>query len=143
MTIEDQPAPKGPQPEQTPPWVQPRIKSAPKVRQIYWCDFWEDARLPEMWKTRPVVVVSYKNTLHGPCLVVPLSTKPQRDLQWAWQLSFSLDHRPTTWVVCNHLYTVAPSRLSTLPGRIPRLSPEEFDQILQKIMAWLPARSKT
>ena len=60
-----------------PPWVQPRIKAAPKIRQIYWCDYWKDARLPEMWKTRPVIVVSYKNTLHGPCLVVPVSTEPQ------------------------------------------------------------------
>ena len=60
-----------------PPWVPPRIKAAPKIRQIYWCDYWKDARLPEMWKTRPVIVVSYKNTLTGPCLVVPVSTEPQ------------------------------------------------------------------
>jgi len=53
---------KGPEPELTPPRVQPRIKAAPKHGQIYWCDFWLDAQLPEMWKTRPVVVVSYKNT---------------------------------------------------------------------------------
>ena len=59
-----------------PPWVAPRIKAAPKIRQIYWCDYWQDARLPEMWKTRPVIVVSYKNTLTGPCLVVPVSTDP-------------------------------------------------------------------
>jgi hypothetical protein len=55
-----------PDPPDKPPRVQPRILAAPKIRQIYWCDFWLDAHLPEMWKTRPVVVVSYKNTLHGP-----------------------------------------------------------------------------
>jgi mRNA interferase MazF len=120
-----------------PPSVQPRIRTAPKVRQIYWCDFPRDAQLPEMWKTRPVVVVSYKNSLHGPCLVAPISTKPQYDMEWAWELSISLDGRKT-WVVCNHLYTIAPSRLSTFPGKIPRLSPEEFSQILQKIKKWLP-----
>jgi hypothetical protein len=27
-----------------------------------------------MWKTRPVIVVSYKNTLHGPSLVALIST---------------------------------------------------------------------
>jgi len=43
-----------------PPWVVPRIKAAPKIRQIYWCEYWQDARLPEMWKTRPVIVISYK-----------------------------------------------------------------------------------
>jgi mRNA interferase MazF len=55
-----------------PPWVPPRIKAAPKIRQVYWCDLWRDARLPEMWKTRPVIVVSYKNTLTGACLVLPV-----------------------------------------------------------------------
>ncbi len=39
---------------------QPRIIAAPKIRQLYWCDFWCDAQLPEMWKTRPVIVVSYR-----------------------------------------------------------------------------------
>lgn len=137
MTNEIKPVPKGPQTEQLPPAVQPRIKAPPKIRQVYWCDFPRDAQLPEMWKTRPILVISYRNALHGPCLVVPLSTKPQRDKEWAWELSFSLNGKKT-WVVCNHLYTIAPSRLSTFPGKIPRVSPQEFDQILQKIRVWLP-----
>jgi len=59
--------PGQPPPHNKPLWVPPRIKAAPKIRQIYWCDYWKDARLPEMWKTRPIIVVSYKNTLTGPC----------------------------------------------------------------------------
>jgi mRNA interferase MazF len=93
--------------------------------------------MPEMWKTRPVIVVSYKNTLSGPCLVVPLSTEPQGNSPWAWELSISVDGRKN-WVVCNHLYTVAPSRFSQIKGQIPRVSNKEFNEILKRITSWLP-----
>ncbi|HEY1631950.1 MAG TPA: hypothetical protein VGF56_11585 [Rhizomicrobium sp.] len=63
--------------------IPPRIKAAPKIRQVYWRDFWQDAMLPEMWKRRPVIVISYKNALFGPCLVIPLSTDPQVGNPWA------------------------------------------------------------
>lgn len=123
----------------SPQWVEPRIRAAPRIRQLYWCTFWEDAWLPEMWKERPVVVISYKNAIKGPCLVLPTSTDPQEGLsaQWAHKLSFRPDGQRDSWVVCNHLYTVSPSRLA--PGRsIPRLSVDEFDQILAKVAQWLP-----
>lgn len=122
-----------------PPRVEPRIKAAPSIRQIYWCDFWPDAHLPEMWKCRPVVVISYKNRLHGPCLVLACSTDPQKGdaAQWAHKLSVSLDGRDT-WAVCNHLYTVAPSRLSVDRGGIQRLPEAEFNEILAKALSWLP-----
>ena len=87
------PAPKAPQPEEQPPRVRPRIIAAPKIRQLHWCDFWRDAHLPEFWKTRPVVVVSYKNLLHGPCLVVPCSTESQDRNPWAYMLTTSIDGR--------------------------------------------------
>jgi mRNA interferase MazF len=129
--------PKGPQPEEKPPRVQPRIIGAPKLRQIYWCDFPKDAQLPEMWKTRPVVVMSYKNALHGPCLILPTTTAPQGNSQWAWELSVSLDGR-RNWVVCNHPYTVAPSRFSQVRGKIPMVPETEFNEILSKLKQWLP-----
>ena len=132
-----EPPPKGPEPEQRPRRVQPRIVAAPKHGQIYWCDFWLDAQLPEMWKTRPVVVLSYKNTLHGPCLVLPVTTEPQGNSPWAWELSVSIDGR-RNWVVCNHLYTVAPSRLSQVRGGIVRTPNAEFNEILKRVNAWLP-----
>jgi mRNA interferase MazF len=128
---------KGPEPEQEPRRVQPRIIAAPKHEQIYWCDFPLDAQLPEMWKTRPVVVLSYKNTLHGPCLVVPTSTKPQGSSPWAWELSMSIDGQ-RSWVVCNHLYTVAPSRLSQVKGQTIRVPNADFNEILKRVTAWLP-----
>jgi len=134
----ENPPQKGPVPEIKPPRVAARIKAAPKIRQAYWCDFPRDAQLPEMWKTRPVLVLSYKNTLFGPCLVAPFSTDPQIGNPWALPASISFDGRKT-WVVCNHLYTVAPSRLSTFPGgKIPRFGEEEFTRILALVLQWMP-----
>ena len=123
--------------EVKPPWVKPRIIAAPKIRQIYWCDFWEDARLPEMWKTRPIVVVSYKNTLNGPCLVLPLSTEPQGDSPWALKLKSRVVDE-NSWVICNHPSTVSPSRFSQFKGKIPVLPQEEFNQAIEIFMKWLP-----
>ena len=118
-----------------PPWVKPQIVASPKIRQIYWCEFWKDARLPEMWKMRPVVVISYKNTLHGPCLVVPFSTEPQDDNIWA--VKSSIDG-VECWAVCNHLSTVSPSRFSQFKGQIPLLPEAKFNQVIEKIGKWLP-----
>ena len=122
---------------QKPPRIQPRIKAAPKIRQIYWCDYWQDARLPEMWKTRPVVVISYKNSLYGPCLVVPISTDPQDENPWAYRISISLDGR-ASWAIANHPATVSPSRFSQIKGKIPLLPETDFNQVLERLMRWLP-----
>jgi mRNA interferase MazF len=125
-------------PPDRPPWVKPRITAAPKIRQLYWCDFWADAHLPEMWKTRPVVVVSYKNTLHGPCLVVPTSTEPHDDVDpWAYKLSGHIDGVPS-WALCNMLSTVAPSRFSQFKGKIPLLPEADFNEVLARVIKWLP-----
>jgi mRNA interferase MazF len=93
MLDEFKPGSRHPGAEEKPPRVAPRIVAAPKLRQIYWCDFWQDARLPEMWKRRPVIVASYKNTLHGPCLVIPMTTQPQGNSPWAFQLLSTIDGR--------------------------------------------------
>ncbi len=52
--------------ELAPPSVQPRIYAAPKHGQIYWCDFWLDAMLPDMRKTRYLVVLRLTNILKFP-----------------------------------------------------------------------------
>jgi mRNA interferase MazF len=129
--------------EQRPPRIQPRIIAAPKVRQIYWCEYWQDARLPEMWKTRPVIVVSYKNSLSGPCLVVPTSTAPQDENPWAFRLSIEIEgNGVASWAVCNHPVTISPSRLSQFHGKIPLLPKVDFNQILERLMKWLPVPFK-
>ena len=124
-------------PDARPPKVPPRITAAPAIRQIYWCDLWNEAQLPEFHKTRPVVIISYRNTLHGHCTVLPVTTTEQPENPWAMPLSLS----PTAqqgWVVCNHLMTVATSRLSPTGRTVLRLPEAEFERILTKLYAWLP-----
>jgi mRNA interferase MazF len=123
-------------PVSAPPRVKPRLKSAPKIRQVYWCDFWRDAHLPEMWKVRPVVVVSYRNTLYGPCLVVPFSTDPANATN-AWACPITLPDGKS-WAICNQPSTVAVSRLSQYHGKILKLPEEVFNPILGKLLDWLP-----
>ena len=90
-----------------------------------------------MWKTRPVIVVSYKNTLFGPYLIVPTSTEPQDGNPWAHRLAVTFDG-VQSWAVCNHPATVAPSRFSQFKGRIPMVPEADFNAILALLLKWLP-----
>lgn len=123
-----------------PPQIKPIIVAAPKIRGIYWCDFWKDAMLPEMWKKRPVLVISYKNHLYGPCTVLAISTDPQEghSEQWAYKLPNEVQKGRESWVVCNHVYTVSPSRLEQVRGKVLRVPEEPFHEILDKMFTWLP-----
>lgn len=125
-----------------PPRVKPRLVGAPKIRGLYYCDFWKDAQLPEFWKTRPVVVVSYRNTLIGPCTVIPTTTVPQEgeSAKWAHKFSVKFDG-PQSWAVCSHPTTVAVSRLSQFKGGIVRVPETDFDAILALLLKWLPVPS--
>jgi mRNA interferase MazF len=90
---------------QAPPKIAPRLKAAPKIRQFYWCDFPQDAQLPEFWKRRPIVVVSFKNTLHGAVTVIPCSTQAQSGNAYAFPLQTTIDGR-AAWAVCDKPTTV-------------------------------------
>lgn len=93
-----------------------------------------------MWKKRPVLVVSTKNTLRGVCSVLAISTDAQEEgwsAQWAHKLTKQVQKNRDSWVVCNHIYTVATSRLEQV-RRNPRLNEEEFNLILAKLFKWLP-----
>jgi len=125
--------------ETRPPKKEPSIKSAPKIRQIYWCEFWKDTIHPEMWKRRPVIIISYKHILHGHCTVIPVSSKPQDHNEWAYKLSIDLEENGVkSWAICNQPYTVSNSRLMKFKNEIPLLPKEDFNQILDKMMKWLP-----
>jgi mRNA interferase MazF len=123
----------------TPPRVRPRLKSAPKIRQLYWCDFPQDAHLPEFWKRRPVIVTSYRNTLHGAVSVIPCSTQPQTNNKWAVTLQTTIDSEEISWAICDKLTTVAVSRLSAHRDGIKRVSEDEFNAILTCLFEWLPS----
>jgi mRNA interferase MazF len=124
--------------DEKPPRVQPRITAAPKIRQVYWCDFWKDAQLPEIWKTRPALVVSYKHTLFGLCMVIPLSTTPHPETDtWAVKMAHQING-VQSWALCNMPSTVATSRLSQWGGEIPFMPKDDFNKVLERLTKWLP-----
>ena len=123
---------------QKPPKRTPRLRSAPKIRQMYWCDFPRDAQLPEFWKSRPVIVLSYRNTLHGTVTVAPCSTDPQIGNKWAVELETEFSSKKG-WAICDKPCTVAVSRLSVDRVGIVRITEEEFDQVIATVLEWLPA----
>jgi mRNA interferase MazF len=123
-----------------PPRVPARLRASPKIRQVYWCDFPMDAQLPEFWKTRSVIIISYKNTLSGAVTIIPCSSQPQEANPWAHRLNTTIDDRPS-WAICDKPSTVAVSRLSVDAKGIRRLSEAEFNDILGILFRWLPRLS--
>ena len=123
--------------EERPPRIPPHIKAAPKVRQMFWCDLPKDAQLPELWKRRPVVIVSFRNTLSGAVTAIPCSTSEQSGNPWALQLATMIDGA-VSWAICDKPMTVAVSRLFPVRSGIPRLPEAEFNQILALLLHWLP-----
>jgi mRNA interferase MazF len=119
-----------------PPRKDPRIKAAPKIRQLYWCDFPKDAQLPEFWKTRAVLIMSFRNSLHGAVTVLPCSGQDQGDNKWAYKLPVTIDGAPS-WAICDKPTSIAVSRLSTHRTGIVRLSEAEFNPVLDMMLTWL------
>jgi mRNA interferase MazF len=123
--------------EVKPPRIKPILNRAPKIREIYWCDFWEDARLPEMWKRRPVVIISYKNELEGAVTLLPCSTSTQDRRPFSYQLEKPFDANISS-VLCNYPITLAVSRLVPFANVIPRIDEKDFEAILTLMHKWLP-----
>lgn len=119
-----------------PPKRPPCLKSAPKIRQIYWCDFPQDAQNPEFWKRRPVIVISKTSNLHGSATVIPCSTQSQTS-KWAFPLETTIDGR-AAWAICNYPTTVAVSRLVQDKDGIVRIPEDEFNALLTKVCDYLP-----
>ncbi|MCC0044887.1 MAG: type II toxin-antitoxin system PemK/MazF family toxin [Brucellaceae bacterium] len=117
--------------------MRPRLKSAPRIRQLYWCDLPRDAQLPELWKRRPVVILSKNSTLFGAVTVVPCSTQAQPDPKLAFPLRTTIDGR-AAWAICDKPMTVAVSRLVPTHGAITRLPQEEFEEMVGVVLALLP-----
>lgn len=122
----------------TPPRLKARLTSAPRIREMFWCDFPDDAQLPEFWKTRPVLIVSFKQGLQDTVTVVPCSSQDQAGNKWGVKLSKSLTAGQETWAVCDKPTTVAVSRLTANRGKPPRLEESEFNEVLKLVLTWLP-----
>ena len=122
--------------EEKPPRVQPRVTAAPKIRQLYWCDFPKDAQLPEFWKTRSVLIMSFRNTLYGAVTVIPCSGQEQPGNKWAHPLKTTIDGKPS-WAICDKPTTMAVSRLSVGKAGLVRLPEDEFNEVLALMLKWL------
>lgn len=114
----------------------PVIKATPRVGDVYWCKFHQETEieLPEMWKTRPCVIVSRKNAIHGKVTVLPFSTSASNAadpmaVEASATVRARLDGRQT-WVLCDHPCTVATSRLRQVKGAVPRLTGGELKTVL-------------
>lgn len=121
--------------EAPPPRVKPDVIAAPRIRQMYWCRLPKDAELPELWKRRPVIIISYRNTLSGHVTVVPTTTVEQEENEWAYKLTTTMG-RPS-WAICDKPLTVAVSRLERF-RTIPRITEAELNEILFRLFQWLP-----
>jgi mRNA interferase MazF len=115
-----------------------RIKAAPKVGNIYWCDFHPEGvvHIPEFWKKRPVIVASRNATLHGKVTVLPMTTDEDNAtninaIELSAEVQGKLDSK-RSWVICDHLMTIATSRLDSVSTTPPRVKGEELTTILQK-----------
>lgn len=122
--------------QEAPPRVAPRVRAAPRIRQFYWCDFPLDAQLPEFWKRRPVIILSFNATLYGAVTVVPCSTAAQTDKR-AFPLRTSIDGR-AAWAICDKPTTIAVSRLLPDKGGILRMPEDEFNEMLALVLGNLP-----
>ncbi|RDE07570.1 type II toxin-antitoxin system PemK/MazF family toxin [Pelagibacterium lacus] len=93
--------------------------------------------MPEFWKRRPVIVLSFRSTLYGAVTVVPCSTQAQPDNRAAFPLRTTIDGR-AAWAICDKPTTVAVSRLLPDKKGIVRMPEDEFHEMLAKVLDWLP-----
>lgn len=120
-----------------PPKPPLRIVSVPRFSQVYWCDFSISNVLPEFDDVHPVVVIRSGQKLANPHVVVPMTTVDHTGDHYAHALAVNPNpKRPDTisWVLCNHLYTVASERLFPLRDRFdnpiyPKVGDADMHQI--------------
>ena|SRR6218665_159468 len=93
----------------------------PRPGEIFICDYPKDMRVPEMVKTRPVVVISPRLRGRGNLItIVPLSaTKPQTIMPYHYELSLAhplpspWDANPC-WAICDHPMAVGFDRINLI-----------------------------
>ena len=120
-----------------PPKIRPRLVGAPKIRQLFWCDFPVDAQSPEFWKWRSIIVLSGRNTLHGAVTLIPCSTQDQAGNSWAFPLRTTIDGR-AAWAICDKVTSLAVSGLVPDKGGMVRMGEAEFNEMLSLVLSLLP-----
>lgn len=97
-----------------------RLKSRPRVSQMYWVDFPHDAYAPEFEGEHPGIIIrASKKLLHDTCIVLPVTSAAQKAGTHFHQLSKNPNPKGraqgiTAFVVCDHLYTMNTNRLRPL-----------------------------
>lgn len=123
----------------------PTIRTTPRVGDVFWCRFHDEdhIELPEMWKTRPCVVVSRRNSLRGKVTILPFSTSSSNEGgEAAIRISNNLRNQiggRQSWILCDHPCTVATSRLSQVRGGVAKLSGPELHAVLEAMRQALAA----
>lgn len=124
-----------------PPEIEPLLRAAPRIKQVYWCKFplAEQQHKPEFSSTaekpeRPVVVLSRQSTRRGVVTVVPLTRADQKDPHRSVRIKSPLDGKEASWAVCNHITTVAVSRLRQPRTPTPQVDHDDFQRIVEKVM---------
>lgn len=104
--------------------AKPVLKFHPGYGCILMCDFSHQA-VPEMVKTRPVVVISRKAANSQLCTVVPLSsTEP--DPKHPWHAKMTREKMPASlrgkecWAKCDCVATVSFARLDRIRHKHPQ-----------------------
>ena len=118
-----------------------RIPKAPKLRQVYVCEF-SPPVLPELGKRRPVIVLSRQNTLHGPVTVAPITRNEQsKNEQKYWvKIPAPYEENEDAWVLCKHITAVSTRRLRVHREGIPLIEDNQFQEIVRKVLNNLPDR---
>lgn len=120
-----------------------RLRSTPRVRQVYWVDFPNENLPPEFRGEHPGLVVRAADSLDGTCVVLPITSTPQIIGTHFYQFNKNPNPREEenkliSYVVCDHMYTVHVYRMRPLltvkrTPTFPRVDQEEFNKICEKV----------
>jgi len=130
-----------------PPYKKPVLLNAPRIREIYFCDFPQDAILPEFWKKRPVLIISRNaklqgsmRQLYGNVMILPISSLEQPNNPAAYEIQADILPK-RSWIICDYVAAVSVARLSPYRGanrRAVKLPAEEFDKAMEIMFRYLP-----
>lgn len=130
------------------------IRKPPAIREVYWCQYpqVEHVHLPEFHakppdnRPRPVVVLSKKpevwdQPLKGVVTVVPLTTSEQtkrQDRHYSVRIKSPIKEQSDSWAICNHITTVAVTRLIPADTPNPKVCYDDFQKIVKQVLKNLP-----
>jgi mRNA-degrading endonuclease toxin of MazEF toxin-antitoxin module len=98
--------------------------------------------MPEIWKRRPALVISHRDHhLKGTCLVLPVTTKTERDnTRWCYTMpdyAVKVLGEPSL-ILCSYPITVAVSRLEQVKGSVVMMQQDDFNKVLALVREWMP-----